>query len=105
ARNEKSARRYAMRSCKLEVEKRSALRELEAAACLGATVLLALDGTTVTGEEATLLKHAAKLGLVVGKSLGDAVSHSAGLTRKTAPFHGGENVVLVDPVGGMKRLF
>src|SRR5690606_21975096 len=43
-----------------------ALGELEGTAGLGATVLLALDHAAVAGEEAALLQHGAKLGLVEG---------------------------------------
>src|SRR5690554_2963923 len=81
-----------------------ALRELERTAGLGATVLLALDHTAVAGQEATLLEHAAKRGLVMGQRLGDAVAHRTGLAGKTAAGDRCDNVELVDAFSGNDRL-
>ena len=70
------------------------LRELEAAAGLGAAVLLALDDAGVAGEEAGLLDDAAERGLEAGQRLGDAVLDRAGLARKAAADDGGDDVIL-----------
>ena len=61
--------------------KQLALRELERLARLGAAVLLALDGTTVAGQEAALLQHAAQIRFEIGQRLGDAVTDGTGLAR------------------------
>ena len=58
-----------------------ALRELEAAAGFLLAVLLALDDAGVAGREAFLLERAAKLRLIVGQRLGEAVTDRAGLAR------------------------
>src|SRR6185437_11572698 len=58
--------------------KRSALRELERLARFRLAVLLALHRAGVTGEEATLLQHAAQVRLEIGQRLGEAVTDGAG---------------------------
>src|SRR3712207_6637437 len=61
-----------------------ALRELEAAAGLLPAVLLTLDDARIAGQEAFLLERAAKLRLIVGQRLGEAVTDRAGLAGETA---------------------
>src|SRR5258707_179587 len=63
-----------MRQSPQILTKQLALRELERLARLGAAVLLALDGTAVAGQEATLLQRAAQIPLEIGQRLGDAVT-------------------------------
>jgi hypothetical protein len=65
-----------------------ALRELEAATCLGTTVLLALNSTAVTCQEAALFQDATQAWLKVGQRTGDAMTHRTGLTRKTTTIDG-----------------
>ncbi len=80
------------------------LRELEAAAGLGAAVLLAFDDARVAGQEAALLQDAAQIRFHVGQRLGQAVAHRAGLARQTATGHGADDVVLVRAGGSGQRL-
>src|SRR5262245_54170219 len=82
---------------------RSALRELERPASLGAAVLLALDHAAVAGEEAAALEHRAQLRLVVGQRLRQAVAHRAGLAREAAAGHRADDVVLAVAVGRDQR--
>src|SRR5688572_31115989 len=77
----------------------SALRELEAAAGLGAAVLLALDHAAVTGQEAGRLDRAAQRGLELGQRLADAVLDRAGLAREAAARDGADHVVLAFTLG------
>src|SRR5690348_5685699 len=84
--------------------KRLALRELEAAAGLGAAVLLALDHAGVAGEEAGLLDDAAERGLVARQRLGDAVLDRAGLAREAAADDGRDHVILALAPGDSERL-
>jgi hypothetical protein len=51
-----------------------------------------------------LLEHGAKLGLVVGQRLGDAVANRTGLAGQTAAGHRGDDVVLVLAGRGDDRL-
>ena len=83
---------------------RLALRELEAAAGLGAAVLLALDDAWVTSEEPGLLDEGAERRLVAGQRLGDAVLDRAGLSRKTAADDGCNDVILIATVGDVEGL-
>src|SRR5690606_13272908 len=83
---------------------RLALRELEAAAGLGAAVLLALDHAAIAGEEAGGLHGAAQFRLELAQGLADAVLDRAGLTRKPAALDGGDGVVLALAVGDLERL-
>src|SRR6478735_4982668 len=85
------------------IRKRSALRELEAAAGLGLTELLTLDDTRVAGQEAFLLERAAKLRLVVGQRLGEAVTNRAGLAGETAAVNVDGDVVLAFALGDLER--
>jgi hypothetical protein len=71
-----------------------ALRELEAAARLGAAILLAFDHAAVAGEEAGGLDRRAQRGLVLAQRLGDAVLDRAGLARKAAALDRGDDIVL-----------
>src|SRR6478736_2317331 len=86
------------------IRKRSALRELEAAAGLGLTELLTLDDTRVAGQEAFLLERAAKLRLVEGQRLGDAVAHRARLAGETAALDRDDDVVLRHAIDELQRL-
>src|SRR6185369_16701532 len=86
------------------VSVRLALRELEAAACLGAAVLLALDDARVAGQEPGLLDRRAERRLVTGERLGDAMLHCAGLTGKAATDYCRNDVVLVTAIGDVERL-
>src|SRR5688500_1092483 len=74
--------------------KGSALRELEAAAGLGAAVLLALDHTAVAGKEPGGFDREAQRRLELGERLADAVLDRAGLAREAAALDGGDDVVL-----------
>src|SRR5690242_7848828 len=81
-----------------------ALRELEAAAGLGAAVLLALDGARVAGQEPGLLDDRAQARLVAGQRLGDAVLHCAGLAREPAADDRRNDVILTLALGNAERL-
>src|SRR5689334_13042035 len=81
-----------------------ALRELEATSRLGPTVLLALDGARVAGQEATLFEHATKLGLEAGERLRDTMANGACLPRQPAAAHGADDVELALAFGGDERL-
>src|SRR4051812_48335176 len=81
-----------------------ALRELEAAAGLGAAVFLALDDAAVAGEEAGLLDDSAQRRLVAGQRLGDAVLDRAGLAREAAADDRRDDVILALAAGDAKRL-
>src|SRR4051794_14890542 len=81
-----------------------ALRELEAASCLGAAVLLALDDARVAGQEAGLLDERAQRGLVAGQRLSDAVLDRAGLAGEAAADDGRDHVILVAALGDIERL-
>ena len=71
-----------------------ALRELEAAACLGAAVLLALDDARVAGQEAFALDGRAKRRLVAGQRGRDAVPDRAGLAGEAAALDRAIDVIL-----------
>ena len=71
-----------------------ALRELEAAAGLGAAVLLALDDARIAGQEAGALDRRAQRRLEPGQRLGDAVLDCSGLARKPAALDGRDDVIL-----------
>src|SRR5262245_27115557 len=81
-----------------------ALGELERPACLGATVLLALDDAGVAGQETALLQDAAQIRLEVRERLGDAVTHRAGLARKAPAGDRADHVILPGALGGDQRL-
>src|SRR5690606_30449759 len=81
-----------------------ALRELEAAAGLGAAVLFALDDAAVAGQEAGPFDRRAQRRFVTGQSLCDTVQHCAGLARQSAALDGGDDVILAGAVGQSKRL-
>src|SRR5262245_53814877 len=76
-----------------------ALRELEAAASLGAAVLLALDHARVAGEEAAALERAAQVRLIGHQRLRQAVTHGARLSRQAAAGDRADDVVLAVAVG------
>src|ERR1700736_4089244 len=75
-----------------------------AAARAGAAVFLALDDAAVARQEAALLHGAAQIRLVLGKRLGDAVAHRAGLARQTAARDGGDHVELLAALRDVERL-
>src|ERR671912_44630 len=102
--NEKGGPEAPDRPLRDALGKRLALRELEAAACLGAAVLLALDDARVAGQEACLLHRGAERRLEAAQRLRDAVLHRTGLARKAATLHGGDDVVLTIAVGNVERL-
>src|SRR5690606_15913074 len=81
-----------------------ALRELEAAAGLGAAVLLTLDHAAVAGEEAGGLDRGAQRRLVLGEGLRDAVLDRAGLARKPAALDGGDDIELLRAIGDREGL-
>src|SRR5829696_9635713 len=85
-------------------EEALALRELEAAAGLLPTVLLTLDDTRIAGQEAFLLERAAKLRLIVGQRLGEAVTDRTGLAGETATVNVDGDVVLAFALGDLERL-
>ena len=80
------------------------LGELERAAGFRLAVLLALDDAAVAGQEAALLEDAAQFRLVIGESLGDAMTHGASLAGETATGDGDVDVVLAGAVGRDDRL-
>src|SRR3954463_11767569 len=81
-----------------------ALRELEAAAGLGAAVLLALDDARVAGQEAFALDRGAQLRLVAGERGRDAVADRAGLAGEAAALDGRDHVILALAVGDVEHL-
>src|SRR6185369_13699093 len=81
-----------------------ALRELEAAASLGAAVLLALDGARVAGQEPGLLHDRAERRLITGQRLGNAVQDRTGLAREPAADDGGLDIILTRALGDAERL-
>src|SRR5690606_4602339 len=87
-----------------EAAEQSALRELEAAASLGAAVLLALDHAAVAGHEAGGLDRRAQRRPVPRQRLADAVLDRAGLARKTTAGNGADHVVLAFAPGDLERL-
>src|SRR4029078_445845 len=97
-------RRCSAGSSRLRRCARLSLAELDAAAALGAAVLLALDDAWVAGQEAGLLDHGAERGLVTGQRLGDAVLDRAGLAREAATDDGRDHVILVLAAGDAERL-
>src|SRR5690349_11408047 len=74
--------------------KRLALRELEAAASLGAAVLLTLDGTAVAGQEALGLDRTAQGRLILAERLRDTVLDRAGLAGEAAALDGADDIIL-----------
>src|SRR5215213_5921564 len=86
------------------IEGALALRELEAAAGLLLAVLLTLDDARIAGQEAFLLERAAKIRLVVGQRLGEAVTDCAGLAGETATVNVDGDVVLAFALGDLERL-
>src|SRR5438128_1971581 len=86
------------------MSERLALRELEAAACLGAAVLLALDDAWVAGQEPGLFDRGAERRLVTRERLGNAMLHCAGLTRKAPTDYGRYDVILVTTISDIEGL-
>src|SRR5215213_6359131 len=86
------------------IEGALALRELEAAAGLLPAVLLTLDDARIAGQEAFLLERAAKVRLVVGQRLGEAVTDRAGLAGETATVNVDGDVVLAFALSDLERL-
>src|SRR3569623_3251062 len=80
------------------------LAELEAAACFGAAVLLALDGAAVAGQETGALYLRAQDRLVLGQRLRNAVLARAGLARQPAALDGADDVVLALALGDAAHL-
>src|SRR3546814_1159457 len=85
------------------IRSRSALRELEAPARLGPTVLLALDHARVAGQEAALLQDRTKVRLEQGQRPADAVAHRAGLPREAAAADRADHVELAVAAGRLER--
>src|SRR4051794_24807351 len=81
-----------------------ALRELEAAASLGAAVLLALDDARVASQEAFALHRRAQRRFEAGQCRRDAVTDSARLARQAAALDGRFDVVLAAAVGDVEHL-
>src|SRR5207248_4131994 len=71
-----------------------ALRELEAAAGLGAAVLLALNDAAVAGQETLALDRDAQCRLVTGQCGRDAVTDGARLAGQSAAPDGRFDVIL-----------
>src|SRR5918998_728367 len=72
--------------------RRSALRVLRRLAGLLEAVLLALDGTRVTGEEAGLLQRRAVLGVGLDQRTRDGQPQRTGLAGRAAALEVGEDV-------------
>src|SRR5690606_14221289 len=89
---------------RLSVGSSLALRELEAAASLGAAVLLTLDDARVAGQEALGLDRGAQRRLIFGQRLRDAVLDGAGLPREAATLDRADHVILAGPLGDRERL-
>src|SRR5688500_12995717 len=90
--------------CCAWLRKRLALRELEAAARLGAAVLLVLDRAAVAGQEAALLQRGPEVRLEQGQGAADAVTDRTGLARKAPADHGADDVELAGAVHHAERL-
>src|ERR1700755_3225087 len=82
---------------------RSALRVLRRLAGLLESVLLALDGTRVTGQEAGLLQGGSFLGLNQDQRAGDRQAQRACLPGWAATVEVGVDVEAVHPVHGDQR--
>src|SRR5262245_29835024 len=81
-----------------------ALRELEAAAGLGAAVFLALDHAAVAREKAALLEHRSQLRLEEGQRLRQAVTHCSRLPREATAGNGADNVELLHAACSLEGL-
>src|SRR5688572_15890464 len=81
-----------------------ALGVLEALACAGLTVLLALLGASVTRQETSLLQRAAAIGVFSAQGASDAVAQGFCLCAVTTASDGSEDVVLLDELELRQRL-
>src|SRR5579871_488219 len=88
----------------LRREKASALRELEAASCLGMPVFLAFDYARIAREETVRLQRCAKSRFVGHKRTADAVANGARLPRKPAALYRHRDVELTIAIGCDQRL-
>ena len=80
------------------------LTELEAAACLGTTRLLALNNARVAGQEAFILEGFLVLGVNLDESAGDAQAQSLALAGKAATVEIGLYVIVALDTEQLKRL-
>src|SRR3954468_15079564 len=80
------------------------LRELEPLACSRPSVLLALDGAGVAGEESRFLQRGAEVGVELGQRAADAVPDGAGLTRQPAAADVHEDIDLAQLLDDLERL-
>src|SRR6267142_5008152 len=79
---------------------KSALGELEAAAGLGFTVLLALDHARIAREEAAALECATQIRLIGQQGLRDTMSNGACLSRQSTARHRANDIELSFAIGG-----
>src|SRR5438128_8982927 len=80
------------------------LAELEAAAGLGAAVLLALDDAAVAGQETLALDRDAQCRLIAGQCGRDAMTDSARLAGQPAALDGRFDVVLALAIRDVENL-
>src|SRR3954464_5761157 len=80
------------------------LGELEPLACSRASVLLALDGAGVAGEESRFLQRGAEVAVEFGERAADAVPDGAGLTRQPAAADVHEDVDLAQLLDHLEGL-
>src|SRR4051812_28813744 len=80
------------------------LRELEALTGAGAAVLLALDGTRVARDEASLLQRRPRRRSHLDQRAGQAVANGARLARQAAATDVDRDVQLVALTGDVQRL-
>src|SRR5947209_4827182 len=76
-----------------------ALAELEASSCTLLSVLLALFGARITGDEAFALERLAELGVEHHQRAGNAELHGVSLTHHAATANGGDDVEGLADVG------
>src|SRR4051812_48015131 len=78
--------------------------ELEPPACSPASVLLALDGAGVAGEESRFLQRRAEVAVELGQRAADAVPDGPGLTRQPAAADVHEDVDLAQLLDHLEGL-
>src|SRR4051794_33245516 len=80
------------------------LGELEPLACSRPSVLLALDGAGIAGEESRFLECRAEVDVELGERAADAVPDGAGLTRQPAAADVHEDVDLAELLDHLEGL-
>src|SRR3954464_2874517 len=80
------------------------LGELEPLACSRPSILLALDGAGVAGEESRFLQRGAVVGVELDQRTADAVADGAGLARQPAAADVHEDVHLAQLLDNLQGL-